>query len=431
VALEIVDLRGPAPRERVAPTRAALDPEVVETVREIVARVRAEGDDALFDLTLRLDGADLRATGLVVSPEEFADAERAVPADLVGAIDRMVERLVRLHERQVPTEWWVEEDGVRSGEIVRPLALAGCYAPGGLAAYPSTVCMTVVPAKVAGVGHALVCSPPLPDGSLSPLVLVAAKRAGADLVVKAGGAQAIAAMAYGTESVPAVDVIVGPGNVYVTAGKREVAGDVGVDSLAGPSELVIVADDSADPDLLAADLVAQAEHDPLAATSLVTTDDALVRMVDEALEADVSRAARRDVVKASIRNARAVLVEDLEQAALVANDLAPEHLQIVLEDPRALLPLVRNAGAIFLGPLSAVPFGDYGVGSNHVLPTMGTARFSSGLRTTNFLKVSSVVEVLREGVVRHARQVSAVARAEGLEGHARAVELRMRDGNGA
>jgi histidinol dehydrogenase len=263
-----------------------------------------------------------------------------------------------------------------------------------------------------------------------PLVLVAAARAGADTVLKAGGAQAVAALAYGTESVPAVDVIVGPGNVYVTAAKREVAGDVGIDSLAGPSELVVVADDTARPDLLAADLVAQAEHDPLAATSIVTESEALVAEVARALEAEVARAARRDVVAASIEHARAVLVEDRERAVEVVNDLAPEHLQVVVEDPRGFLAMVRNAGAVFLGPSSAVPFGDYGVGSNHVLPTMGTARFSSGLRAADFVKVSSVVEVSSEGVAAHAPAVAAIARAEGLDGHARAVELRMRSGDG-
>src|SRR5439155_13274975 len=229
----------------------------------------------------------------------------------------------------------------------------------------------------------VVCSPPHPDGSLPPAVLVAAIRAGADRVVKGGGAHAVAAMAYGTESVPAVDKIVGPGNVYVTAAKREVAGDVGIDSLAGPSELVVVADGSARSELVAADLLAQAEHDPLAATSLVTTDETLVAGVRAALEADVARASRRDVIAASIGRARAVLVDDLEQAARVANELAPEHLEIVLEDPRAFLPLVRNAGAVFLGASTAVPFGDYGVGSTQVLPTMGRARFSRCLRVAN------------------------------------------------
>ena len=430
MTLEIIDLRGAPRRARLTPRRIALDPEVVESVRGIVARVREGGDGALLDATLRFDGADLRASGLVVTSEEFAEAEREVPRELAQALDRMIDRLRTLHERQVPSEWWTEQDGVRFGEIVRPVGIAGCYAPGGLAAYPSTVCMTVVPATVAGVGEVIVCTPPLPDGSVAPLVLVAAKRSGTDIVVKVGDAQAIAAMAYGTESVAAVDVIVGPGNVYVTAAKREVAGDVGIDSLAGPSELVVVADDSASADLLAADLVAQAEHDPLAATSLVTTSPDLAAAVQAALERDVARASRRDVVAESIQLARAVVVDDLEQAGTVANELAPEHLEIVVEDPRGFLPLVRNAGAIFLGPSTAVPFGDYGVGSNHVLPTMGTARFSGGLRVTSFVKVSSVVEVSADAAARHAPEVAALARAEGLDAHARAVELRASGGSG-
>ena len=428
MTLDIVDLRdGAAPSEPLAPRRAALDPDVVERVREIVARVRAEGDAALLDLALRFDGADLRGTGLVVSPEEIEAAERAVPRELGAAIEAMIGRLEALHARQLPREWWDERDGVRFGEMVRPVRRAGCYVPGGRAAYPSTVCMTVVPARVAGVDEVVVCTPPAPDGSVPPAVLFAASRAGAELVVKTGGAQAVAAMAYGTASVPRADVVVGPGNVYVTAAKREVAGDVGIDSLAGPSELVIVADATADADLLAADLIAQAEHDPLAATTLVTTDAELAGRVGTALEAGVARAARADVVASSIRLARAVLVEDLARAAVVVDDLAPEHLELVLEDPRAFLATVRNAGAVFLGPMTAVPFGDYGAGSNHVLPTMGTARFSSGLRAANFVTVSSVTEMDADAAARLAPEVAAIARAEGLEGHARAVELRVRD----
>jgi histidinol dehydrogenase len=430
LTLQIVDLRGRT--ERLVPPRLALEPEVVQAVRGILADVRAKGDDALLELTLRFDGAELRTSGLVVSPEECAEAERLVPPELARAIEGMVERLRGLHERQLPREWWSEDGGVRSGEIVRPVLRAGCYVPGGRASYPSTVCMTVVPARVAGVEEVVVCTPPAPDGSVPPLVLVAAQRAGADGVVKVGGAQAVAAMAYGTDSVPAVDVIVGPGNVYVTAAKREVAGEVGIDALAGPSELAIVADDTARPEILAADLIAQAEHDPLAATTLVTTDASLLTGVAAALEAEVVRAARRDVVDASLQLARGVLVEDEGRAAEVVNDLAPEHLQIVLADPRGFLSSIRNAGAIFVGELTAVPFGDYGVGSNHVLPTMGTARFTAGLRAADFVTVSSVVEVTEEGLGRLGPEVAAVARAEGLDGHARAVELRARgrDGDG-
>jgi histidinol dehydrogenase len=425
LTLQIVDLRDAATSaERLAPRRPALDPDVISSVREIIGRVREEGDEALLDLTLRYDGADLRPAGLLVAPEEMAAAERAVPSELIDAIERMIARLRALHERQLPREWWVEEDGVRSGEMVRPLARVGCYVPGGRASYPSTVCMTVVPAKVAGVEDVVVCTPPLPDGSISPAVLVAAGRAGAGRVVKAGGAHAVAALAYGTASVPPVDRIVGPGNVYVTAAKREVSGDVGIDSLAGPSELVIVADETAEPEHLAADLIAQAEHDPLAWTCLLTTSHDVIEQVDRLLERDVTRAARRDIVSVSIEHARAALVDDLDQAARVADELAPEHLEVYVADPRAFVSLVRNAGAVFVGPFTAVPFGDYGIGSNHVLPTMGTARFSSGLRASDFVTVSSVVEVTSEAAARHAPQVAELARAEGLDGHARAVELR-------
>jgi histidinol dehydrogenase len=428
LTLETLDLRSDAAAELPAPRRAALDPDVVERTREIVARVRAEGDTALLDLAMRFDGADLRASGLVVAPQEFEAAERSVPAQLRDAIERMVDRLRDFHARQVPPEWWDERDGVRFGEIVRPVSSAGCYVPGGRAAYPSTVCMTVVPARVAGVERVVVCTPPSPDGSVSPAVLVAARRAGADTVVKAGGAHAIAAMAYGTESVPRVDVVVGPGNVYVTAAKREVSGDVGTDSLAGPSELVIVADGGADAGVLAGDLVAQAEHDPLASTTLVTIDAGLAERVGEALDAEVARAARRDIVSSSIKLARAVVVEDLDRAAEVVDTLAPEHLLIVVAEPRSFLAGVHNAGSIFLGQWAAVAFGDYGAGSNHVLPTMGTARFSSGLRATDFLTVSSVTEMDPEAAARLAPEIATIARAEGLDAHARSVEARVPDG---
>ncbi|HXF56947.1 MAG TPA: histidinol dehydrogenase, partial [Actinomycetota bacterium] len=420
--LLVVDLRG-RPVE-LAPRRLEVDPDLVRAVREIVARVRAEGDAALHDLTARFDGADLRARGLFASPEEIEAALGATDPELARAIDRMAERVADLHARQLPREWWAEGPGYRFGEVVRPLRRVGCYVPGGRAAYPSTVVMTVVPARVAGVEEVVVATPPRPDGSLPATVLYAARRAGATEVLKVGGAQAVAALAYGTESVRPVDKVVGPGNLYVTLAKREVAGDVGIDGLAGPSELVVVADSSADPLLVAADLLAQAEHDPLAAATLVTTDPELPGAVARALEAELARADRGDVVRAALRQARAVLVEDEAAAARAVDALAPEHLQVVLARPEPFLGRVRNAGAVFLGPASAVPFGDYGVGSNHVLPTMGSARFSSGLRASDFVTVRAVVALSAEGSGRLAPEVARLARAEGLPGHARAVELR-------
>ncbi|MEW6059661.1 MAG: histidinol dehydrogenase [Actinomycetota bacterium] len=420
--LELLDLR--SRRERLEPRRLEIDPSIAETVRGIVRRVREEGDAALLELTLRFDGADLRETGLKVAPDEFERAEAAVPSELKAALDALVQRLTDLHRRQLPPEWWEEQEGVCFGEIVRPLARAGCYVPGGRAVYPSSVCMTVVPAEVAGVAQIVVCTPPASDGSVHPAVLYAAAHSGTTHVVKAGGAQAIAAMAYGTDSIPAVDRIVGPGNAYVTEAKRQVSGEVGVDGLAGPTELVLVADGDARPEWLAADLIAQAEHDPDALTTLVTTDPSLVKRVEAALLEELFQAARREIVDAALKHARAALVADREQALDVVNDLAPEHLQLALAEPEEFAAGIRSAGAVFVGAFTPVPFGDYGVASNHVLPTAGTARFASGLRASDFVTVSSVVEMDAEAAARLGPEVATIARAEGLVGHARAVELR-------
>lgn len=423
--LELLDLR--TRRERLEPRRLEVDPSIVETVRGIIRRVRDEGDAALLDLTLRLDGADLRGSGLAVTAREFKEAREAVPPELGRAIDGLIERLTDLHARQLPSEWREERDGVRFGEIVRPIRRAGCYVPGGRAVYPSSAAMTVVPAVVAGVEEIVVCTPPSPDASIHAAVLYAAAQAGATRVIKCGGAQAVAAMAFGTESIPAVDRIVGPGNAYVTEAKRQVSGVVGIDGLAGPTELVLVADGSADPAWIAADLVAQAEHDPEASTYLVTADPELVGRVDAALETELVRAGRRDIAGAALQHARAVLVADEEQAIDVVNDLAPEHLQLMVSAASTFAERLRSAGAVFIGSFTPVPFGDYGVASNHVLPTGGSARFASGLRASDFVTVSSVVEMNDRAAARLAPEVAAIARAEGLVGHARAVLIRTED----
>jgi histidinol dehydrogenase len=284
--------------------------------------------------------------------------------------------------------------------------------------------MTVTPAVVAGVEEIVLTTPPQADGSLPDAVLYAAAAAGATRVIKSGGAQAIGALAFGTESVPAVDRIVGPGNAYVTEAKRQVAGIVGIDGLAGPSEVTVIAGPDADPELCAVDLVAQAEHDPEAVTHFVTTDPGLVDRVAKALEVELREAGRRSIVEAALAHARAIVVRDEDQAAEVADDLAAEHLLILLPDPEAFLAKVRNAGAIFLGEWSAVPFGDYGVASNHVLPTAGTSRFSSGLRAADFVTVRSVVRMSSEASARMAPETSTIANAEGLTGHARAMDVR-------
>lgn len=420
--LGLLDLR--EREERLEPSRFESDPTVIETVRGILLRVRAEGDSVLLELTRRFDGADLSATGVIVTADEFDRAELETTSDLRSALDRLVERLRDLHARQLPAEWWDERDGVRFGEIVRPLAVVGCYVPGGRAVYPSSVCMTVVPAVVAGVEQIVLCTPPQPDGSIPPAILYAAHAAGATTVIKTGGAQAIGALAFGTESVPSVDRIVGPGNAYVTEAKRQVAGLVGIDGLAGPSELAIVADATIDETLAALDLIAQAEHDPEARTFLITTEPDVVERVGAALDRALERAGRREIVDAALAHTRFILVRDLAHAAQVVDDIAPEHVLILVADPDALLPAIRNAGAIFLGPWSAVPFGDYGVASNHVLPTAGTARFGSGLRTADFVTVRSVVEMTAEAATRLAPETSTIAQSEGLVGHAAAMDAR-------
>ncbi len=420
--LELLDLRERG--ERLDATRLEIDPTVADTVAGILQRVFVEGDDVLIELAQRFDGADLRTGGVLVTDEEFDAAAADIDPELRAALDDLIDRLRDLAARQLPRAWWDERDGVRFGEIVRPLASVGCYVPGGRAVYPSSVCMTVVPAVVAGVDEIVLCTPPQSDGSIPSSVLYAARKAGAHYVAKTGGAQAVAAMAYGTESIPRVDRIVGPGNAYVTEAKRQVAGSVGIDGLAGPSELAIVADGDVDIDMAALDLIAQAEHDPEARTFFITPDPDLVDRVAKSLDEALEDAGRREIVDAALDYTKAVLVRDLDQAAEVVNDLASEHVQLLLPEPDEFLPKVRNAGAIFLGRWTAVPFGDYGVASNHVLPTAGTARFSSGLRASDYVTVSSVVQLDKHSAARFAPGTTAIANAEGLVGHAKAMDAR-------
>lgn len=420
--LEVLDLRERG--GRLEPSKLEIDPATSETVRSILQRVFVEGDEVLIELAHRFDGADLSGGGVLVNDAEFAAAERETDPALRRALDELIERLRDLATRQIPTEWWDERDGVRYGEVVRPLASVGCYVPGGRAVYPSSVCMTVVPAVVAGVDEIVLCTPPQPDGTIPAPVLYAAKRAGATYVAKTGGAQAVGALAYGTESIPAVDRIVGPGNVYVTEAKRQVAGFVGIDGLAGPTELAIVADGPVDLRLAALDLIAQAEHDPEARTFFLTPDAALAEAIDRALVDELAGAERRDIVDQALRHTKLVLVRDLAHAAEAVNDVAAEHLLLLLPDAVGFLKQVRNAGAIFLGHWTSVPYGDYGVASNHVLPTAGTSRFSSGLRAADYVTVSSVIEMSPGAAQRFTPGTAAIARSEGLVGHARAMQAR-------
>jgi histidinol dehydrogenase len=427
--LELLDLRERG--GRLEPSKLEIDPATTEIVRQILQRVFVEGDDVLVELSKLFDGADLSRSGILVTEREFAHAERETPAELRTAIDALIDRLRGFCDRQIPREWWDEREGIRFGEIVRPLASVGCYVPGGRAKYPSTVAMTVVPASVAGVEEIVVCTPPQRDGSIHAAVLYAAKRAGATDVARTGGAQAVAAMAYGTESIPAVDRIVGPGNVYVTEAKRQVAGFVGIDGLAGPSELAIVAEGDVDPRTVALDLIAQAEHDPYACTYLLTPDQPLLEKIATAVEQELPQAGRSQIVEQAIRRTKLILVRDLDQAVDAVNDLAAEHVLVLVPEPERVLPRIRNAGAIFLGPWTAVPYGDYGVASNHVLPTAGTARFASGLRSADYVTVSSVIQMFPEAARRFTPGTSAIARAEGLVGHAKAMDARAEEAGDA
>ncbi|MGH3441611.1 MAG: histidinol dehydrogenase [Nitriliruptorales bacterium] len=428
--LRVLDLRG-RPDLTTADLRRpdVAAPDVRDAVRGILEQVRTRGDEALVELTARFDGVRLAADALVVDAERLDTALDGLDRELRAALERAAEQIRWFHELARPQDWTVEEDGRRVGQRFRPLRRVGVYVPGGLAAYPSTVLMTVVPARVAGVDEVVVCTPPTgEEGWPDTAVLAAARLVGADRVVRVGGAQAIGAMAYGTASVPACDKIVGPGNVYVAAAKQLVVADgrCGIDTVAGPTEVAIVADSGADPRLLAADLVAQAEHDELATCILVTPDEELVGPVEAALADEVAATVHRERVGTALRNqGLVVLVDDLDAAVAVVDRLAPEHLEIQTAAAAEVAERVRFAGAIFVGPTSPVSLGDYAAGPNHTLPTAGTARFAGGLTTSDFLVSVNLVEYGRERLGELAPVVRSIAAAEDLPAHARAVDIRL------
>ena len=422
--LELLDLRGfTGDLHRALP--APEDPAgALEAVRAIVAAVRTGGDATLRELTARFDGVTV--DDLRVPADALTAALGHVPPDVRAALEH-AERAIRgYHEAQQAAPVERDRDGVQTRELVVPVARAGCYVPGGRAAYPSTVLMTAVPARVAGVPEVVLCVPPGPDGEIATPTLAAAALAGVDEVYRVGGAQAVAALAYGTQTIRPVDVIVGPGNVYVALAKREVAGRVGTDAPAGPSEVVVVADEHADAELVAADLLAQAEHGPGGAAVLVTWHEPLVAAVETALTRRLDDAPRRTEIEATLRTGgRAILVGGPEAALDAVNVVAPEHLELLTVDADALVPLVRNAGAVFCGPWTPAVIGDYLAGVNHVLPTARSARFASALRVDDFRKHIHVVRVVDEAALRRlAPDVTALAEAEGLAEHARAVALR-------
>ncbi len=393
---------------------SAIDMTLVE---EIVDSVRKRGDSALKEYTLLFDGVSLE--GLRVTEKEFNRGLSSADRSVVEEIERSHENLLKIHKKQLQDDWWFEDSGRRLGQITRPVETVGCYVPGGRAFYPSTVLMAAVPARVAGVKKIICATPPREDGSINEYTLAACKIAGIADVYKMGGAQAISAMAYGTETVPRVDMIVGPGNVYVTAAKKAVYGDVGVDMLAGPSEILIIADSSADPELVVADILAQAEHDPDASCVLVTTDEALSMAVVGGL-----KKADSETLKAVGKTA-VLIAETLGEAVGFSNEYAPEHLEIMVQDEEAVLEEIVNAGSIFLGPYSPVAAGDYASGPNHILPTGGCARFQSGLNVWHFLKNISVQRLSKKGLNGIKDTVSTLAEAEGLKFHSESVKKRF------
>lgn len=396
-------------------------------VKSILTDVRARGDQAVRDYTEKFDRVKL--TSFSVTDQEIEEAYTKIDAEFITIVREAAENIRRFHEKQLRPSWMTtEENGTILGQKITPLDSVGVYVPGGTAAYPSSVLMNVIPAKVAGVKRIVMVSPPDNDGQLPEAVLVAAKEAGVEEIYKIGGAQAIAALAYGTESIVAVDKITGPGNIFVALAKREVFGDVDIDMIAGPSEIAILADDSAYADEVAADLLSQAEHDPRACSVLVTPSMALAEAVAVEVENQLALLPRKEIAARSIEDFGAIYVtESIDEAVEVVNGLAPEHLEVITENAMELLGKIRHAGAIFIGRFSSEPVGDYFAGPNHVLPTNGTARFSSPLNVDDFQKKSSVIVYSEKALKDNSEKIAKFARMEGLEAHARAVEIRLKN----
>ena len=424
--LDWQSLDGPGRRDALRRPQFQLEPHVQRLVREVIERVRKGGDAAVRDFTERFDKVWLESSA--VTPAEFAAARRLLTPAQIDTLDRAIVNLERFHERQVLKPFALEtEPGVRCEELIRPIAAVGLYVPAGTAPLPSTVLMLGVPARLAGCVTRVLCTPPLPGGHAHPAVLTAAKLCGIETVFKVGGAQAIAALAYGTETIPRVDKIFGPGNAWVTAAKALVAQDAEgaiCDLPAGPTEVMVVADDSARDEFVAADLLAQAEHDVLAQVLLVTDSQPLAQRVAQHIETQLPMLSRSAILGESLAACRAILVPDLDTAMEVANRYAPEHLMLEVREPRRWLGEVQNAGAVFLGPWAAEAFGDYCSGTNHVLPTFGSARSSSGLSVRDFVRTMSVQELTPQGMSSLAPTAVALAELEGLDAHANAVARR-------
>ena len=401
-----------------------------DSVNAILANVKENGDKALFQYTKDFDKADINASNIKVTEEEIKEAyDRLENPELVQVIRRSLKNIKEYHEKQKQYSWFDSKpDGSILGQKVTPLSRVGVYVPGGKAAYPSSVLMNVIPAKVAGVEQIVMVTPPGKDGKVNPNTLVAANEAGVDVIYKVGGAQAIAALAYGTESIAKVDKIVGPGNIYVALAKKAVFGYVSIDSVAGPSEILVLADETANPRYVAADLLSQAEHDELASAILVTTSEELANKVSEYVDMFVSKLKRKEILQKSLDNYGYILVTDTMQDAIdTANDIASEHLEIVTKNPFDTMTRIKNAGAIFLGENSSEPLGDYFAGPNHVLPTNGTAKFFSPLSVDDFIKKSSIISYSREALEPLSEDIQKFAKAEGLTAHANSIRVRFEE----
>jgi len=398
---------------------------VMATVVEIVNDVQERGDDALREHTERLDG--VRIGKFRVTGDEIEKANEEVPEQLKKALEIAVENIAAFHHQQLDHDLWMTETspGAMAGQMIVPLDSVGAYVPGGRASYPSSALMTVVPAKVAGVDRVAVCTPPGKDGLVNPLTLVAAEMAGADEIYRVGGVQAVAAMAFGTETISPVQKIVGPGNAYVTAAKLLLRSTVEIDMPAGPSEVLIIADYTAEPEVLASDMIAQAEHDPQSISVLVTDDEDLAIATKAEVEKQAKEAARREIVKKSLNGAAILTAATMEDAVSFSNSFAPEHLEIVVRDPMAVLGKIKNAGSVFLGPYTPVAAGDYASGTNHVLPTSGYARVFSGLNVDSFVKKITVQQISKDGLKLLSDAITILAEAEGLSAHAESVRKRL------
>lgn len=397
------------------------------TVQEIVDGVKSGKDKAVFDYTKKFDGADINAANIRVTEKEIQEAMEAVEPSLLDVMKRAMKNIREYHQMQVQHSWFDSKpDGTMLGQKVTPLESVGVYVPGGKAAYPSSVLMNIIPAEVAGVKRIVMVTPPGKDGKVNPVTLTAAYLAGATEVYKVGGAQAVAALAFGTESIPRVNKIVGPGNIFVALAKKAVYGHVSIDSIAGPSEILVLADETANPRFVAADLLSQAEHDELASAILVTTSMELAKKVSDQVEQFVQELSRKEIMEKSLENFGYILVADtLEEAIATANEIASEHLEIVTKNPFEVMTKIQNAGAIFLGEYSSEPLGDYFAGPNHVLPTNGTAKFFSPLSVDDFIKKSSIIYYSKEALEPIHKDIIAFAEAEYLTAHANSIKVRF------